>query len=61
MKLLVDLNEKGTTVVMVTHSPAYADYAHRVIHLFDGQIVTENLKQKYDRHMRPLPKVVDER
>jgi putative ABC transport system ATP-binding protein len=54
MKLLMDLNESGTTVVMVTHSPAYADYAHRVIHLFDGHIVTENLKEKYDRHMRPL-------
>jgi putative ABC transport system ATP-binding protein len=57
MKLLVDLNEKGTTVVMVTHSPAYADYANRVIHLFDGHIVTENLKEKYDRHMRPLSEV----
>jgi putative ABC transport system ATP-binding protein len=54
MKILVGLNEKGTTIVMVTHSPAYADYANRVIHLFDGHIVTENLKEKYDRHMRPL-------
>ena len=59
MKMLVDLNENGTTVVMVTHSPAYADYAHRVIHLFDGQIVTENLKEKYDRHMRPLSKLAE--
>ena len=57
MKMLVDLNENGTTIVMVTHSPAYADYAHRVIHLFDGHIVTENLKEKYDRHMRPLPEI----
>jgi len=57
MKILVGLNEKGTTVVMVTHSPAYADYANRVIHLFDGHIVTENLKEKYDRHMRPLAEV----
>jgi putative ABC transport system ATP-binding protein len=57
MKLLVDLNEKGTTVIMVTHSPAYADYANRVIHLFDGHIVTENLKEKYDKHMRPLSEV----
>jgi putative ABC transport system ATP-binding protein len=58
MKLLVDLNEKGTTIVMVTHSPAYADYANRVIHLFDGHIVTENLKEKYNKHMRPLSAVV---
>ena len=57
MKILVSLNEKGTTIVMVTHSPAYADYANRVIHLFDGHIVTENLKEKYDRHMRPLSEV----
>ncbi len=57
MKMLVDLNENGTTIVMVTHSPAYADYAHRMIHLFDGHIVTENLKEKYDRHMRPLSEV----
>ena len=54
MKILVDLNENGTTIVMVTHSPAYADHANRVIHLFDGHIVTENLKKKYDRHMRLL-------
>jgi putative ABC transport system ATP-binding protein len=58
MKLLVNLNERGTTIVMVTHSPAYADYANRVIHLFDGHIVTENLKDKYDKHMRPLSDVV---
>jgi putative ABC transport system ATP-binding protein len=54
MKMLVALNESGTTVVMVTHAPAYADYAHRVIHLFDGHVVTENLKEKYDQHLRPL-------
>lgn len=47
MKLLTELNEGGTTIVMVTHSPAYADYAHRTIHLFDGQIVTENINGKF--------------
>ena len=57
MKLLVELNEGGATVVMATHSADYADYAHRVIHLFDGHVVTENLKRKYDRHMRPLAPV----
>lgn len=58
MKLLVELNEKGTTVVMVTHSPAYADYANRVVHLFDGHVVTENLRDKYDKYMRPLSTAV---
>ncbi|ANQ51353.1 ABC transporter ATP-binding protein [Flammeovirga sp. MY04] len=43
MELLQTLNEMGTTILMVTHSTAASDYASRVIHLFDGQIVTENL------------------
>jgi putative ABC transport system ATP-binding protein len=47
MKLLTFLNEQGTTVVMVTHSPTYAEYGHRVIHLFDGKVVTENFKEAF--------------
>ncbi len=47
MNLLTQLNEEGTTVIMVTHSPAYAEYGNRVIHLFDGQIVTENFNEKF--------------
>ncbi|MGL1889242.1 MAG: ABC transporter ATP-binding protein [Reichenbachiella sp.] len=43
MNLLSDLNEKGTTVVMVTHSPTDAEYAHRIINLFDGQVISENV------------------
>ena len=43
MRLLTDLNERGTTILMVTHSPSYAEFAHRTIHLFDGRIVTENI------------------
>lgn len=43
MELLVQLNEMGTTVVMVTHSASASDFSHRVIHLFDGHIVTENI------------------
>ena len=46
MSLLSGLNDEGTTIVMVTHSPSDAEYAHRIIHLFDGQIVTENVKEK---------------
>jgi putative ABC transport system ATP-binding protein len=44
MELLRSLNEEGTTIVMVTHSPAHADYAHRTVNLFDGHIVTENVR-----------------
>ncbi len=47
MKLLTDLNESGTTIVMVTHSAAQAEYAHRTIHLFDGHVVTENIKEQF--------------
>ena len=43
MRLLTELNENGTTVVMVTHSALDAEYSHRIIHLFDGQIVSENI------------------
>jgi putative ABC transport system ATP-binding protein len=44
MEMLQGLNEEGTTIVMVTHSPAHSDYARRTINLFDGQVVTENLR-----------------
>ncbi len=47
MNLLTNLNEAGTTIVMVTHSPTYADYGNRIIHLFDGNIVTENYKEEF--------------
>ncbi len=46
MNLLTQLNENGTTIVMVTHSPSDADRSNRIIQLFDGHIVTENLRQK---------------
>ncbi|NUM79316.1 ABC transporter ATP-binding protein [bacterium] len=45
MRLLTELNQGGTTIVMVTHSPSHAEYASRIIHLFDGHIVTENMKE----------------
>lgn len=47
MKLIGELHESGTTVVMVTHSPAYAEYSHRIIHLFDGHIVSENIQKEF--------------
>ena len=43
MQLLTDLNEKGTTVVMVTHSEHDARYSHRIIRMLDGQAVIENI------------------
>ncbi|AKP53456.1 ABC transporter ATP-binding protein [Cyclobacterium amurskyense] len=42
MNLLTELNQEGTTIVMVTHSEHDSHFAHRVVNLFDGQIVTES-------------------
>ena len=41
MELLSQLNAEGTTIVMVTHSQHDAGYAHRIVHLYDGQVVDE--------------------
>lgn len=42
MDLLTDLNRNsGATIVMVTHSQHDASFAHRVVNLFDGEIVTD--------------------
>jgi len=47
MKLLSDLHEAGTAIIMVTHSPMYAECAQRIIHLFDGQVVSENFQNQF--------------
>ena len=41
MELLCNLNEAGTTIIMVTHSSHDASYSQRIINLLDGQIVSE--------------------
>jgi putative ABC transport system ATP-binding protein len=43
MRLLVRLNEEGTTVVMVTHSRSHAEYGRRIVNMLDGRILTENI------------------
>ncbi len=45
MNLLSGLNNSGTTIVMVTHSQRDAEYSHRIIHLFDGQILSEKINK----------------
>ncbi|MEM6513510.1 MAG: ABC transporter ATP-binding protein [Pseudomonadota bacterium] len=44
MEMLQSLNAEGTTIVMVTHSPSHADYAHRTVNLFDGHVITDNTR-----------------
>lgn len=45
MNLIEDLNKNGTTVIIVTHSQRDAEYSQRIIRLFDGQIITENIRE----------------
>jgi len=47
MRLLDLVNKTGTTVIMVTHSQRDASYSNRVVRLFDGQIINENILQKF--------------
>ena len=41
MRMLRALNDEGGTIIMVTHSPAHADYAGRVVNLLDGRVLLE--------------------
>lgn len=47
MNLLTELNQEGTTVVMVTHSLHDSKFAHRVVHLFDGRIHQHLIEQQH--------------
>lgn len=49
MKLLSELNRQGTTIIIVTHSQRDATYAHRIIRLLDGQIVSENINRPLEK------------
>lgn len=44
MRMLRQINAEGTTVVMVTHSPAHAAQASRILHLLDGRVVVDALR-----------------
>jgi len=45
MKLLTELNKEGATIIIVTHSRRDAGFAHRIVNLFDGKVITEEMKQ----------------
>jgi putative ABC transport system ATP-binding protein len=46
MKALLDLNRRGLTIVVVTHEPNVAAYAHRVVHFKDGEVISDELNLK---------------
>jgi putative ABC transport system ATP-binding protein len=58
MALLDELHKAGSTIVMVTHDPRYADFAQRKIFMFDGRVVDEEtlhrLRREEDARMREL-------
>ena len=41
MKMLLKLNEEGTSILMVTHSAPNASYSNRIVNLLDGKIVSD--------------------
>jgi putative ABC transport system ATP-binding protein len=53
MKMLQALNREGSTIVMVTHSPAHADYAGRVVNMLDGRILIERRRAAWRGRVIP--------
>lgn len=45
MELLCELNEAGTTIVMVTHSAHDASFSNRIINLKDGHVISEKINR----------------
>ena len=43
LDLLNQLNNDGTTIIMVTHDPSHADHASRIVNMLDGRILSENI------------------
>lgn len=46
MTILEELNRSGATVIIVTHSHRDAEFAHRIVRLFDGQIINEDIRHR---------------
>ena len=46
MALFDDLHAKGNTIILVTHEPDIAEYAHRVVHIRDGMIASDAVSSR---------------
>lgn len=55
MELFIRLHESGQTVIIVTHEPDIAEYAHRVTHFLDGRIVRDERQEPRGTHTPPVP------
>ena len=49
MTLFDQLQAKGNTIVLVTHEPDIAEYAHRVVHIRDGQIYSDEPSKRFKK------------
>ena len=49
MQLLENLNNEGTTIIMVTHSLNHAERAHRIVNLFDGHVIAERVDRIFEQ------------
>lgn len=54
MNLMTQLNEEGTTIVMVTHSQQHAEYAQRIVNMLDGRVLNESLIHNGTAHRAGL-------
>ncbi len=54
MQMLEEMNNAGTTIIMVTHSLNHAERAHRIINLIDGHIVMERSEKVFE----PVLKII---
>lgn len=54
MELFKQLNEEGMTIIVITHNKMVADYAKRVIHLLDGEIICEEIRNKEEKGIQEV-------
>lgn len=54
MDVFMDLNKKGTTLIMVTHDPEVSGFAHRVVKISDGKIEDSSSIGKDEKHEDPI-------
>ena len=55
MELFIELHDKGQTVIVVTHEPDIASYAHRAVHFLDGEIVRDERQTPRRFHAEQVP------
>jgi putative ABC transport system ATP-binding protein len=55
MRLLVELNEAGRTIVIITHEDDVASFARRIVRLEDGRIISDDRRRERSRARRPQP------